>query len=151
MVRLVQISSVFSGFTAFFGSVYLVKKKSVLTLVTSMTGALINIVFNIILIPQMGAQGAAIATALSYASVAVIRAINTRNFVRFSLHGVRMALNIAILIAEAVCILVVQKYVFLIGCGFVLLILAVNIRPFIEAIRYFLSAVLKKAKKKEKV
>ena len=150
-IPVLMISAVFSGFTAFFGSVYLVKKKSVLTLITSMTGAIVNIVFNLILIPYLGAQGAAIATALSYAAVAVIRAINTRKFVRFSLHGVRMALNIAILVAEVVCILAVQKYVFLIGCGFVLLLLAVNARPFIEAIRYFLSAVLKKAKKKEKV
>ena len=150
-IPVLMISAVFSGFTAFFGSVYLVKKKSVLTLITSMTGAIVNIVFNLILIPYLGAQGAAIATCISYAAVAVIRAANTRKYVRFSLHGARMLLNIAILSAETVVILVIEKYVFLIGVGFVLLLLLVNAKPFIEAVRYFLSIIVKKTKKKEKV
>lgn len=150
-IPVLMISAVFSGFTAFFGSVYLVKKKSVLTLVTSMTGAIVNIGFNLLLIPRMGAQGAAIATCISYAAVALIRAVNTRRFVRFSLHGARMALNVAILCAETVCILLIGKYVFWIGAGFVLLMLLVNAKPFIEALRYFIGAVLKKTKNKEKV
>ena len=150
-IPVLTISSVFSGFTAFFGSVYLVKKKSVLTLVTSMTGALVNIALNLLLIPPMGAQGAAIATCASYAAVFAIRAVNTRKYVRFSLHGVRMALNTVILCLETACILFFEKYVLLIGAGFVLLILAVNAKPFIEAFKYLLSALLKKTKKKEKV
>ena len=88
---------------------------------------------------------------ISYAAVALIRAVNTRKFVRFSLHGVRLALNIAILCAETVCILLIGKYVFWIGAGYVLILLLVNAKPFIEALRYFLGAVLKKTKKKEKV
>ena len=150
-IPVLMISAVFSGFTAFFGSVYLVKKKSVLTLITSMTGAIVNVAFNLILIPVMGAQGAAIATCISYAAVTFIRAMNTRKFVRFSLHGIRMTLNIVILCIEAVSILLIGKYVFWIGAGFVLLMLLVNAGPFIEAIRYFLTAMIKKTKNKEKV
>lgn len=150
-IPVLTISAVFSGFTAFFGSVYLVKKKSVLTFITSMTGAVVNIALNLVLIPPMGAQGAAIATCISYAAVFAIRAVNTRKYVKFSLHGVRMALNIVILSIETACILIFEKYVLLIGAGFVLLILAVNAKPFIEAFKYFLTAVLKKAKNKEKV
>lgn len=150
-IPVLMISAVFSGFTAFFGSVYLVKKKSVLTLVTSMTGALVNIVFNLILIPSLGAQGAAIATCISYAAVFAIRAINTRKYVRFSLHGVRMTLNIIILCIEAACVLMIGKYVFWIGAGFTVLLLLANAKPFIEAIRYFLGAILKKTKNKEKI
>jgi O-antigen/teichoic acid export membrane protein len=149
-IPVLMISAVFSGFTAFFGSVYLVKKKSVLTLITSMTGAIVNVAFNLILIPVMGAQGAAIATCISYAAVAFIRAMNTRKFVRFSLHGIRMTLNIVILCIEAVSILLIGKYVFWIGAGFVLLMLLVNAGPFIEAIRYFLTAMIKKTNNKER-
>lgn len=146
-IPVLTISAVFSGFTAFFGSIYLVKKKSVLTFVTSMTGALVNISLNLLLIPEMGAQGAAIATCVSYAAVAAIRAINTRKYVKFSLHGVRMALNIAILCTETACILIFEQYVLLIGAGFVLLTLAANAKPFIEAFKYLLAAVLRKIKK----
>jgi O-antigen/teichoic acid export membrane protein len=150
-IPVLTISAVFSGFTAFFGSIYLVKKKSVLTLLTSMTGAFVNIALNLILIPKLGAQGAAVATAASYAAVFVIRAINTRKFVRFSLHIVRMIINLLILTAETVCMLVFPQYALLIGAGFVILVLIANAVPFIEAFRYFLSAVLKKTKNKEKV
>ena len=150
-IPVLMISAVFSGFTAFFGSIYLVKKKSVLTLLTSMTGAFVNVALNLLLIPKLGAQGAAIATAVSYAAVFVIRAVNTRKFVRFSLHTVRMAINLLILSAEATCILIFSQYALLIGAGFVILILVANAKPFVEAFKYFLTAVLKKTKNKEKV
>lgn len=150
-IPVLTISAVFSGFTAFFGSIYLVKKKSVLTLLTSMTGAFVNVALNLLLIPKLGAQGAAIATAVSYAAVFVIRAVNTRKFVRFSLHTVRMAINLLILSAETVCILIFSEYALLIGTGFVILILVANAKPFVEAFKYFLTAALKKTKNKEKV
>ena len=147
-IPVLTISAVFSGFTAFFGSIYLVKKKSVLTFVTSMTGAIVNIALNLLLIPELGAQGAAIATTVSYATVFVIRAINTRKYVRFSLHTVRMLINLLILCAETVCILLFEKYALWIGAGFVILLLAANAMPFIEAFKYFLSAVLRRTKNK---
>ena len=150
-IPVLTISAAFSGFTAFFGSVYLVKKKSMLTFVTSMTGALVNIALNFLLIPRMGAQGAAIATAISYGTVFVIRAANTRKYVRFSLHGLRMATNLILLSAQTACILTVEKYMLPIQIGFVLAILLVNVKPLMEAVRMILSILLKKIKKSEKV
>ena len=45
------IATVYSGLVTFMGSVYLVDKKSVQSLVTSMIGAGINVILNLILIP----------------------------------------------------------------------------------------------------
>ena len=78
------IATVYSGLVTFMGSVYLVDKKSVQSLVTSMIGAGINVILNLILIPtKLGAIGAAIATFFSYFVVFIIRARDTRRFIRF--------------------------------------------------------------------
>ncbi len=150
-IPVLTISAAFSGFTAFFGSVYLVKKKSVLTFVTSMTGALVNVALNFLLIPKMGAQGAAVATAISYGVVFVIRAVNTSKFVRFSQHTLRMIVNLILISAQSVALLTVDKYVLTLQLAFLAAIVAVNIKPLIGLLRLALSFVLKKGKKSEKV
>ena len=146
-IPVLSISAIFSSFTAFFGSVYLVKKKSVLTFVTSMTGAIVNIGLNLLLIPSMGAQGAAIATCISYLAVFVIRAVNTRKYVRFSLHSVRIVLNVILLSAQTVLLLAFETHTVFMQIACVLLIISVNAKPFIEAFKYILREINKKFKK----
>ena len=91
---LLTAATVFSSLVTFMGSVYLVDKKSVLSFVTSLIGAVVNVVFNLILIPtQMGANGAALATLISYVVVFAIRAVNTRKFIRFDLHPRKLTIN----------------------------------------------------------
>ena len=150
-VPVLAVSAAFSGLTAFLGSVYLVKKKSMLTFITSMTGALVNIALNLLLIPEMGAQGAAIATAISYGAVFVMRAANTRKYVRFSLHTVRMILNLLLLSAQTLFILTVEEYMIPLQIGFLMAMVIVNIKPLIDALRMILQIFLKKPKKREKV
>lgn len=146
-IPVLTLSVAFSGFTSFLGSVYLVKKKSIMTFVTAMTGALVNIVLNFALIPLLGAQGAAISTCISYAVVFLIRALNTRKYVRFSLHPIRILLNTALLVAQTVCILSFSNYMILIQASFVLVAIVLNAKPFVEAIRYFVNRFSRKLKK----
>ena len=131
-VPVLTLASVFSGFTSFVGSVYLVKKKSMLTFLTSMGGAVINIVLNLLLIPKMGAQGAAIATVASYLLVFGIRAVNTRRYVPFSLSLPRMMISILLLAAQSVLILVFENYIIITQSLLFALICAINLRPVIK-------------------
>ena len=131
-VPVLTLGSVFSGFTSFIGSVYLVKKKSMLTFLTSMGGAIVNIVLNLLLIPKLGAQGAAIATVASYLLVFVIRAINTRRYVPFSLSLPRMIVSVLLLVAQSVVILVFERYVLWTQLAFFVLICAINLRPVVR-------------------
>ena len=75
------IATIFSCLVNFYASVYMAKKKSVLSMLTAGVGAIINIVLNFVLIPSLGAYGAAIATAVSFVVVFLIRAKNTKQFV----------------------------------------------------------------------
>lgn len=95
---LLVAATVYSSIVTFLGSVYLVDKKSVQSLLTSMVGAVVNLVLNFILIPtSLGAIGAALATFFSYFVVFIIRAINTRRYIPFDLHIPKLVINTVII------------------------------------------------------
>ncbi len=92
-VPILVAASIFSCFVAFLNSVYMVEKRSGLSLVTTMAGAAANLVLNALLIPKFGPNGAAFATFVSYLLVFVIRAVNTRRFIRIRYNVLKIALN----------------------------------------------------------
>ena len=99
------MAMVFSAFASFTGSVYVVAKKSILSFWTAMAGALLNLVLNLILIPKIGIQGAAIATLFSYLLSFGIRAISSRRLLPFRLYKGRLLWNTALLTLQTICML----------------------------------------------
>ena len=100
-VPVLALSMVFTAFTSFFGTVYVVTKQSGISFLTAMAGAAINIALNFLLIPSpLGVQGAAIATFISYFAVFLIRAANSRKYIRFKLYGGSVAANTAITLVQ---------------------------------------------------
>lgn len=71
-------ATVFISFVTFLGNIYLAEKKNVATLLTTLVGAVLNLILNYFLIKQMGAQGAAVATLISYVAVFIIRAVDIK-------------------------------------------------------------------------
>ena len=91
----------FCAFTSFMGSVYTVKRRSGLSLGTSLLGAGINIGLNILLIPSlMGVQGAALATLASYVVVFLVRARNARQLIPFRLFKKELILCTSVLTVQ---------------------------------------------------
>ncbi|MED4224250.1 lipopolysaccharide biosynthesis protein [Neobacillus cucumis] len=76
---------VFSCFSAFLGTNYIAAKDTKGVFKTSLVGALINIILNLILIPLVGVNGAAIATMVSFAVICYIRLIDTKKFVHIKI------------------------------------------------------------------
>jgi Na+-driven multidrug efflux pump len=90
----------------------MVEKKSIHILLTTLTGALINIVLNFILIInlkeprwQYAVDGAAFATFFSYGAVFVLRAINTRRFIPVQWGFPKLLINAALLGVQAVILM----------------------------------------------
>ena len=104
-IPILLIATDFSCMVTFTGSIYMVEKRSVFTLVTTLLGAVINVVLNLLLIPQLGVNGAALATFVSYFVVFVIRAIHTRKIIRINWQPVRLTVNTLILAVQSVVIL----------------------------------------------
>jgi len=63
-------------------------------------GAGVNIVLNLILIPKIGSQGAAIATFVSYLAVFVIRTYDAKKYIPFKTHFITVSLNTLIVLFQ---------------------------------------------------
>ena len=67
-------------------------------MVSTVVGAIINILFNLILIPIYGGFGAAIATTISYIIVTIIRIVDVRKKVYLNIQWWRVFLQIVMVI-----------------------------------------------------
>lgn len=134
----------FSCMVSFSGSVYMVEKKSVLILITTMTGAVINVILNLFLIPHYGVNGAAFATFVSYAAVFALRAVNTRRYIPVNWDVVRLAINTAIIMAQS--LVLIAEPVWWIPGEIVLCaaLVAYNFRGLLETVQRLLGKFLKK-------
>ena len=125
---------IFSAFVTFMGSVYVVEKRSLLSFWTAMAGAGLNLLLNALLIPSdmadMGVQGAAIATMLSYLVVFLLRAKNARALIPFRLYKKRLLGSFAILCAQIWAAIDMLTGWQVMQGGALLLILAVNGKAF---------------------
>ncbi len=148
-IPILVVSSVFSSFVNFLSSVYMVKKRSIKSFITAMIGALTNIVLNFFLIPStltvggavvkcagLGAQGAAIATVVSYVIVFIIRSVDSRKLLKFDMHLISLLANSAILMVGVLSMLVLENIVALIVIQTitVALIAVINARPLVSSV-----------------
>lgn len=124
MPILLIATSIFS-LAQFLGSIYTASKKTKMAFVTNIVAAVVNFVFNLILLKLMGSIGAAIATAISYTVLWIFRTINTRQFVKIEYNFKKIVATILLLIAEAVVVLLKVKcwYVFAIVLAILIIVL----------------------------
>lgn len=102
-IPVLSLAMVFTAFTSFAGTVYVVTKQSGMSFITALAGALINIILNFILIPSpLGVQGAAIATFVSYLAVFIIRTVNIKKYLPFNTYNRYITANTIIIIIETV-------------------------------------------------
>ena len=146
-VPVLCMAMVFSTFVSFMGSVYFLEKKSVMSMVTSLAGAAVNVVLNFMLIPERGAMGAAVATLISYLAVFIIRAYDTRFYVRFDMKPIRLILNTVLILAQTVVMVMSIPYWRYMQIGFVLVILVLNGREIVMTVAELGKKMLKKSKK----
>lgn len=146
-VPVLVMATVFSTLVSFMGSVYFVEKKSVLSMVTALMGALINVILNFIMIPDHGAMGAAVATFISYLAVYIVRAYDTRKYVKFKLHTPLLCLNMLLIILQAAVMYSGMRYHQIIQIAMILAVIALNAKGIIGIFREFLRFLPKKRAK----
>lgn len=94
------MATAMSCFVTFLGTIYVVEKQSKSSLVTTIIGTISNVGANLVLIPLMGAHGAALATAFSYGLVVLLRAFHTRKFIPIGWSLPRFTANMGLTIAQ---------------------------------------------------
>lgn len=96
------IGFVFSTLGTFAATAYTVHKDSMGYLVSGTAGAIVNIILNFALIPQMGAMGAAFATAASYFIVFYYRIRDTKKYLKLYIWQKRHIFAGTILLVQAI-------------------------------------------------
>lgn len=138
------VATVFSSLVTFIGTIYTVKKRTTMSLITAAIGAGLNIVLNFAMIPSMGAQGAGIATAISYFTVFAIRAIHSKKFMPFDLKAWKLALNTLIVVVQIAFMVLNLPFNILAQIVLVLALCALNANSIISALKKVLKKIIKK-------
>lgn len=148
-VPMLILATIFSCFATFLSSIYMVEKRGGLNLLTMMAGALINIGLNLVLIPKYGAQGAAIATFISYFVVFILRAVNTKRFIDVNISPLQMGINVILLLTMSWLMLTDVNNFEIINLLITLLIIVINSTPLVRFSKQILKGL--KTKKKGKI
>lgn len=128
----------FSCLVTFCGSVYMVEKKSMLLLTTTLAGAVINIILNFTLIPLIGVNGAAFATFISYALVFFLRAVNTRHYIPVNWNTPRLTLNTVIMLAQCFILIASPKYWIIYESVLFILMVIINLQGLLSTLNRLL-------------
>ena len=100
-VPFLTLAAVFTCFTQFMNSIYVVYKRSTHSLYTMMAGAIVNCAANYLFILWFGPVGVTYASFLSMGLVFVLRAIDGRRMMDLRLQPVHVLVNVAFLVVEA--------------------------------------------------
>lgn len=139
-----SMAMVFSAFSSFMGSVYVVTEKSRLSLWTALWSALANIFLNFLLIPRIGIQGAAIATLASYVLCFAIRAVTSRRLIPFTLFTPRLIGSGLLLAIQSLLCFAANPGTPFFQMACLLLLLVLNRKPFVLTIQQLAKLVRRK-------
>ena len=142
------MATVCSTLVSFLGSVYFLKKKSALSMLTALVGALVNVILNFVMIPTHGAMGAAVATLISYLAVFAVRAFDTAQYLKFPLYYGRLIINFLLLLAQSLVMLLAIPYWMFWEMGLLLLMLAFNGKALILTAKRIFGRIFRKKLKK---
>ena len=137
------LATAFSCLCSFIGTVYMVEKRSVNNMVTTLIAAGLNILFNFMLIPKFGPIGAAIATLIAYIVMLVIRLIDTRRFIRIYFSPLRLIADFVIVTAESI-LMIQQVKLWALWCTLLtVLTIGMNAKPLLQSIEKVMPERLK--------
>jgi O-antigen/teichoic acid export membrane protein len=143
-VPFLLLGVVFSSFSSFLGTNYIATKKTTGVFKTSIIGAIINIVANIILIPIIGINGAAIGTMLSFAVVWLLRIKDTKQFVSIKFDVKRLILTLIIIFIQIGALYLNIRFEYLIQMALFLLLIFINYNEIKVLVIKFIRIIIKR-------
>ncbi len=142
---LLILAAFFTCLSTYLGTNYVAMKKTTGVFLTTVIGAVLNLIMNIILTPIIGIKGTALATVVSMALTWIIRGIDTRKFVQIH-YDLKTFIIPLILVCFQVAILTLGITNIIIQISAFLLIVLICAKDFFAVVKYFLNMF--RAKKK---
>ena len=134
-IPLLVCATTFSCIATFLSSIYMVEKKSVYTLITTMLAAAVNIVLNLWWIPVWGIYGAAAATFISYFVMFSVRALHTRRFVKIKWNIKKLCANIILLTVQIITMMTMFYGYIIVSALISVIITAINFGDLIAVVK----------------
>lgn len=110
LAQILMLAFVFHTMSTFLGSVFTASKKTRTLFFSTLFGAVVNLVFNFLLIPKWGSIGAAAATSLSYISVWVYSLYLSRKIIKLSINLRKDIICYILLLIECIVMVSAIKY-----------------------------------------
>lgn len=130
------LGAIFLTYASFFGAIYTSAKKNVNVMVTTLIGAILNIILNLVLIPYLGILGAAIATMIAYLVIGIYRMFNSRRYFKFYIDYKIVFLSLIVLVVQSVFVSL-DIYSIVVSLVSLMLISLINSSNIIKCIRLF--------------
>lgn len=111
-VPFLMIATVFGALSGYIGAIFAAVKDSKVFAQSSIIGAVVNIVLNLILVNKIGALGAAIATTICYMVTWAIRIITVRKYIKMKLYLLRDSIAYSLLLIQSILFFVFADTVF---------------------------------------
>ncbi|WP_176747208.1 polysaccharide biosynthesis C-terminal domain-containing protein, partial [Actinomyces sp. HMSC075C01] len=102
-VPLLMLAATFGVMTIFFGTFYQALMNSRMLMVSTMMGAVVNVILGVALVPFMGPWGAGLAGAVAYALILVVRAYDLGHRIDLPIDRPRLTYQLTLLSIMAVC------------------------------------------------
>ncbi|MFL2134407.1 lipopolysaccharide biosynthesis protein [Desemzia sp. FAM 23990] len=100
VVPFLLLGAVFSSFSGFFGTNYIAAKKTKGVFKTSVYGGITSMIFNLLLIPTLGIEGAGISSMASFFVMFVIRFFDTKQFIDIEINWRLFTSNVIIIFIQ---------------------------------------------------
>lgn len=144
-VPLLLLGTVFNGMSLFEGCLFAAAKKTKTISVTTFAGAIFNTALNFLLIPFMGAFGAAIATCASYFVVWAVRTYQLLRFMNLKIGWKSQICTIAFILCQCIVAVATEKfYVQIVFAGATIFCQRKNIKKMFVVVKNYAMIKLKK-------
>ena len=143
-VPFLLLGTVFSSFSGFLGTSYIAAKKTTGVFKTSVIGAIINIILNILLIPIIGLNGAPIATMISFAVIWLLRIKDTKAFVNIKINVKKLVLTLVSLIIQIRLLYLNLTLEYLWQIGLLIIIMLINFKVMKVIVEKMIGIISKK-------
>lgn len=142
---------VFNFLAGILGTVYTSAKQTKLIFTSTVIGAVINVLLNLILIKKIGILGAAVATLISYVCVWFLRLINIKDILDFKIDLKINIISYVLIVIEILLVIKDSVCSFIIAGIIALIVLVINLRNLLksEIFESKVNKILRKFGKKE--
>ncbi len=143
-IPLLILSSCLNCFSTYFGTLYNAAKQNRMIFVSTLIGAIVNLIFAVILTMTMGILGTCIASVLSYLIIVVIRIWDTQKIVKVNLYPRYMLINFGMLLIQAILMMTAQVWCIIIAVILFLCMAGMMFFVYIKEIKLLCSKLKRK-------